>query len=266
MREVFAFVRQDVLTNTSYRVRSFFSLAGLVVSLVPLYFIARALQPTMARSIATQGGEYFGFLLLGVLSYRWTIAAVNALPTAIASAARSGTLESLFVTPIALRTLVAGMVGYKFLWTVLESVVTVIAGLVLGAQLAGASVPTALVILFLIALTYSAFGVVGAALILLFRTSGPLPTVVLVGSSFLGGVYYPTHVIPSWLQNVSAVIPLTYGLRALRQTLLEGMPLRSVSADVGILALFAAGLFGGSVYALHLAVRHARRTGTLAQY
>jgi ABC-type multidrug transport system permease subunit len=89
---------------------------------------------------------------------------------------------------------------------------------------------------------------------------------VLVLSGFLGGVYYPTHVIPSWLQNVSAFLPLTYGLRALRQTLLEGLPLRAVLPDVLVLVAFVALLFLVGAFAFRQALRYARRTGTLAQY
>lgn len=266
MREALAFVRQDVLTNASYRVRALFSLVGLVIFVVPIYFIADALQPVMARSIDTQGGQYFAFLLVGMIALRWLVAAVTTLPQTVASAVRSGTLESLFVTPVPLRALVAGMMGYKLLWTALESLVMVIVGLLLGARFAGANTLAALVILALITAAYTAVGVVGAALILLFRTTGPLLNLVLLGSSLLGGVYYPTHVIPSWIEQLSTVVPLTYGLRALRQTFLEGMSFRAVSADVGILALFAGVLLAGSLYALNRAVRHSRRTGTLAQY
>ena len=57
------------------------------------------------------------------------------------------------------------------------------------------------------------------------RIPAPLPGGVLAASSFLGGVYHPTHVIPSFgLQLVSRMLPLSYGLRALRQAVLLGRP------------------------------------------
>ena len=85
-------------------------------------------------------------------------------------------------------------------------------------------------------------------------------------SGFLGGVYYPTHVIPSWLHSVSAALPLTYGLRALRRTLLEGWTLAQVLPDLEMLLLFDAVLGMVGVAAFTVALRHARRSGTLAQY
>jgi ABC-2 type transport system permease protein len=266
MREAFAFVRQDYLTQVSYRVRAFFSVLGLIVSLIPLYFVAQALQPVMARSIEAQGREYFAFLLVGIIASRWMVVAVTTLPEALGAAVRTGTLESLFATPVPFGGWVLGMMGYKLVWTTVESGIIVVVGLLLGVRFVGPSIVTAFAVLVLITAAYMAFGIAGGALILFFRTTGPLLSVILLGSTLLGGVYYPTHVIPSWIQRLSAVVPLTYGLRALRKTLLEGVPLEAVRADVTILTLFVVTLLVCSLYSLRCAVRHARHTGSLAQY
>jgi ABC-2 type transport system permease protein len=89
---------------------------------------------------------------------------------------------------------------------------------------------------------------------------------VLTISALLGGVYYPTHVIPSWLHEASAVLPLTYGLRALRRTLLDGASLASVASDVTTLAVLGLVLFSAGILVFAWALHYARRAGTLAQY
>jgi ABC-2 type transport system permease protein len=88
----------------------------------------------------------------------------------------------------------------------------------------------------------------------------------MVLSGLLGGVYYPTKVIPSWIQDVSEAVPLTYGLRALRQTLLEGMPLPAVARDVTILVGFVVVLSALGVWAFARALRYAKQAGNLSQY
>ena len=110
------------------------------------------------------------------------------------------------------------------------------------------------------------FGILGGALLLLTRTTGPLPNAVLVMSMFLGGVYYPTHVIPSWLHSLSTVVPLTYGLRATRQLLSTEAPVAAVGDDLVRLLGLGTALLIGSMLVLHLALRHARRAGSLVQY
>jgi ABC-2 type transport system permease protein len=121
-------------------------------------------------------------------------------------------------------------------------------------------------IMALMIIAYFAIGLFAGALVLVFRTSGPLTSAVIAASGLLGGVYYSTSVIPSWLQHLSAAIPLTYALRAIRMLLLGGAPAAHVVGDVTDLAIFAAGLLLVAIAVFVAALRHARVTGTLSQY
>jgi ABC-2 type transport system permease protein len=121
-------------------------------------------------------------------------------------------------------------------------------------------------VLILLVLAHLPFGLAAGAMILAFRTIGPLPQLILLLSTFLGGAYYPTHVIPGWIERVAALLPITYGLRALRGVLLEGLPLGDVSRDVWILSGFAAALLVASSLLFRASLRYAKRAGTLAQY
>lgn len=266
MREAIALIRASWVTALSYRVSMLLSLVSLLVTVVPLYFVARALQPVMARSIASQGGEYFSFLLVGMVGYLFITSAVNAIPGAIASGIATGTLEALLSTRAPIPALVAGLVGYNLIWTSVRALVLLVAGLVLGVHVVWSTALVAGLVLVLIVLAYLPFGLLGAAFILAFRTAGPLGSAVLILSGLLGGVYYPTQVIPSWIQRLSDLVPLTYGLRALRRTLLDGVPFGGVRNDVLTLCGFVVLLTAISLFALSEALFYARRTGSLAQY
>lgn len=266
MHKWLAMVRASWLVGSSYRMAMLTSLGSLVVTVIPVYFIAGALQPVMAKTIQSQGGEYFGFVLVGMIAFMFLGLAVNSLPGVIRGSVSSGTLEAYLTTPTRLPTVLAGAVSYDFVWSFARALILVTTGAVLGAHIAWGKSLVALGILALIVLAYLPFGIFGAALMLWFRTTGPLPKAIIGLSGFLGGVYYPTHIIPSWLHSVSAAIPLTYGLRALRRVLLEGAPLASVAADLGILIAFVVVLCALSVIAFALALRDAKRTGSLAQY
>jgi ABC-2 type transport system permease protein len=266
MREMLALIKASWFTATSYRLNIVISLVALLVSVVPLYFVTHALQPVMADSIRTEGGQYFGFLLVGMVSYSFLTVAVNGLPGAIQSGISTGTLEALLATPTRLPWLLCGLVGYNFLWTLLRSVLLLAAGVVLGMHVFVVRIPASLAVLALLMLAYIPFGIIGAALVLAFRTTGPVLQAVLVLSGLLGGVYYSTDVIPSWIRAVSDVVPLTYGLRALRQTLLGGAPLTEVAPDLIALLGFVLVLMSIAIAALTLALQYARRAGTLAQY
>lgn len=266
MHEILALIRAHWLTQTSYRLRTFLGIFSVLVSVVPLYFVSDALQPVMEESIRDEGGQYFGFLIIGTAATLLINAAVNQLPNTVLSGISRGTFEAMLATRTPLPALLAGMIGSGTLWMLIRVLVIVTGGWVLGAPIHFAALPLAFSILFLTLLAYVPIGLMAAALVVLFRTSGPLPQGVTYLSILLGGVYYPTSVIPDWIQTLSDWIPLTYALRALRRVVLEDASLGAVLADVSMVVLFIAVLFTVGCLAFSLAFQHARRAGTLAQY
>lgn len=266
MGEVAALVWAQWRTNLSYRVRMVYTLIGVVVSVVPLFFIADAVQPVMADAIAAEGGQAFGFLLVGLAGVGMISVAILALPRAISAGVGTGVLEALMATPAGVARILTGLSAYEIGFALARTLVTLGVGWALGANLQAGGVVWGLLILVLITLAHLPFALMASALVLAFRTTGPLPQGVMLVSTLLGGAYYPTHVIPSWLESVSTVVPLAYGLRALRGVLLEGLPLAAVLPDLAVLcgAGIALLLVGGVSFSL--AMRYARRNGTLAQY
>ena len=266
MHKVAALVRAGWLAATSYRLGVVMSFGALILGVIPVFFVTRALQPTMAGVIAGEGDQFFAFIILGMTVLTVVSAALDALPKALQNGATTGTIEALMATPTPMPTLLAGLAGYEVLYAMLRATVVLLAAVVMGAQLSWDRMGAVAPILLLVILAHIPIGIIGAAMVLAFRTPGPLPQLVFMLSTFLGGVYYPTHVIPGAISYISAAVPLTYGLRAIRVVLLEGKPLAAVTSDLMALVAFAAGLFLVSTIAFQAALRYARRAGTLAQY
>jgi len=250
----------------SYRLNMAFSLAALTVSFVPIYFVSQALQPVVADSIRTEGGDYFAFLLLGLFVMALVGVALGTFPGRLSSTIANGTLEAVLATPTPMSQFILGQIGYEMLWSAFRAGLTIIAGLALGMHIVWSGTPLALVAVLLIIACYLALGVVAAAAVLVFRTSGPFIPAVMTGTALLGGVYYSTSVIPSWIQSVSAVVPLTYGLRAVRRLLLDGAALDAVSSDLTVLGVFALALSLLAAATFTYAMRYAKRAGTLSHY
>lgn len=267
MRKVLALLRASWLEARSYRVKMVLSLVGLLGAAVPLYYLAMGLQSTVQDSIADQGGHFFSFLVIGALTFAFVRTSISSLPGAVGGAIGNGTLEALLGTPTGLWTLLLGMVSYSFVWTAIRCSVFLALAWVLGAQLPLFRAPLALAILAIIVVVHFTFSIIAAALIMAFRAAGPLESGVIWLSTILGGVYYPTSAIPSWLEWASDFIPLTYGLRALRRALLEEeIPFAVIGQDVLVLAAMGGVLLAVSLFAFSLSLRYARRAGTLAQY
>jgi ABC-type polysaccharide/polyol phosphate export permease len=261
-----ALVRANWLTARTYRLSSVFAFLAVLVPVVPIYLAANAMQPLMAGVIRSEAEQYFAYVLVGTIAYSFVSVSVGSLSASVGGSIGTGTLEALLGTRTGVPTILAGMAGYGLLWTTARALVLLGAGWMLGMTVSWERLPAALLVLGLIVAVHVPFGVMAAAMMLAFRTAGPLPRGVIVASTLLGGVYYPAHVAPSWIERVAVLVPLGYGARALRRVLLEGQPLAAVLPDLAVLALGAAVLLAASGYAFAAALRYARRRGTLGQY
>jgi ABC-2 type transport system permease protein len=266
MREAIALIRARWLTMSSYRMNMVFSFAGLIVSVIPIYFVSRALQPVMGKSIQNQGGEYFAFVVIGLVCYAFVSTATGALHTTFTADIGNGSLEAVLATPISMPALIAGMLGQAFIWTILRTAMVLGGATLLGAHILWSKGLVALLILALTIMAYIPLGIICAALVLAFKTTGPLPTAITAASMMLGGVYYPTTAIPSWLALAAKCVPLTYGLHALRRTVLDGAPLSAVAGDLAMLCGIVVVLFALAMTTFGMAWTYARRAGTLAHY
>src|SRR5687767_6529211 len=122
MTEALAFLRAGWLTATSYRVNALLSMFSFLLSIVPIYFIANALEPVLADTIQGEASHYFAFVVLGLATHGFLVLAMTSLPTAITRGISNGSLESYLATPIRLPSLLFGLVSYDMVWTVARTV------------------------------------------------------------------------------------------------------------------------------------------------
>jgi ABC-2 type transport system permease protein len=266
MRKVAEMVRASWMIARSYKLNLAFSIVALFFTTLPFYFAAHAMQPMMGKVIQQEGGDYFGFVLLGLIAISLLTTSLTGVYGAVSGSIGNGWLEAQLGTSTPLPVLLVGMSAYDFLWTLARVTILLLYGWSLGVQVHWSGAALGVPVLFLLCLAYFGLGLVLAAMYLAFRTIGPAQSLIVTGSVLLGGVYYPTSVIPSWIQSLSVVVPMTYGLRATRRLVLEGVPPSAVGADIGMIAAIAALLLVIGAAAFQLAFDYARRRGTLSQY
>jgi ABC-2 type transport system permease protein len=266
MRSALALIRANFLTAASYRVAWIMSIAGLAFQIVPTYYISKVLDPVLGASIKGEGSDYFGFLVMGTVAYLLLSAAVDSLPRALERGINTGTLELIFSTPSSVPSLLIGLTGYELLWATARCFVVIGAAAVFGFHAHWMRFGEAAVILAMIVATYFGAGMVAGAIMIAYRRTGQLQTLVIVGSAMVGGLLYPTKLIPSWAARFTDFIPMTYGIRAVRRVTIDDWPLRAVLADVGTLGLFCLAFLAVGSLAMTHALRRARAEGTLSQY
>ncbi len=267
MHRLLAVTRAYSLGMVTYRTRTLVSLLSVLIAVVPVYFVAGALQPLAARAIASESTEYFTYLIVGSVASFVIAEAVSAIPSLIGSYITSGTLEQLLTTPIRWPSLIGGLSVYGFVWVALRALVLLVTAWIWATStIAWPRMLEFTLIMALLGIAYLGVGLVAGALVLSVRSSLFIPQAVATLSALLGTVYFPVGVLPPAFAPFAGFVPTTPALRAARQILLRDQNLSVVLPELVQLAgwALAGAIIGGACF--HLALQHARRAGTLTQY
>lgn len=264
---VAAFVKRDFIMERSYRAAFIMKFVGMFMGVASFFFVSRLVGRAASPYLAQYGGDYFGFVLVGIAFIGFQGVGLGAFSSAINAAQSQGTLEAMLVTPTRLTTVVLASSVWSFLWTTFSIVLSLVVGaLVFGAKLGRADLLSSLVVLVLTSLVFSGIGIWSASVIMVLKRGDPVSWLFGSTSAFIGGTYFPTTVLPVWLQKIAHLFPIYYGLRAMRLAVLRGASLSQIRGDVLILAAFAAVVLPLSIFTFRYAVRVAKKDGTLGAY
>lgn len=70
------------------------------------------------------------------------------------------------------------------------------------------------------------------------RQAAPLSNIVVFPMMFLSGTFFPRYLMPEWLQNVSALLPLTPVIDGIRLIATEGKHLIDIMPQIGLIGLW----------------------------
>jgi ABC-2 type transport system permease protein len=110
------------------------------------------------------------------------------------------------------------------------------------------------------------FGFAFAGVVLLMRDAN---TLIDVGSFLVqgfSGTNFPVKSLPYWLIPVSLMLPLTYGLDAIRGFLLKTNTLMPIKTEITILIVFMFVMLWGGAQIFYRVERRVRKLGTLGQH
>ena len=257
--------RRDVKIALTYRLAFVLRFLSTLFQVVVFYFISKLVTGS-PPGLAEYGGNYFAYALIGLAFVRLFNISLSGYANAITEAQQMGTLEAQALLPTPLPVLIFGANLWPYLYALGETLVYLLLGLVLGAPLAHANVLAALVIALLASLAISGLGLMGAAMILVFKRGNAVSWLVEAAAGLLAGTYFPPELLPAPLQKLSWLLPHTYALAGLRQALLNGASWAALAPGMLVLLGFALVLLPMGVMSLRWALGRAQVKGNLAQY
>jgi ABC-2 type transport system permease protein len=72
----------------------------------------------------------------------------------------------------------------------------------------------------------------------------PITTLVILGSSAIGGSWYPLFMMPKAVQHVARVTLVAWAMEGYNRLMILGGSLADVWVDIGVLVLYGAICFG----------------------
>ncbi len=160
-----------------------------------------------------------------------------------------GFLKEILVAPVSRISIVLGKAFGGATTAILEGVIILLLSFVVGVTITPVQVFLLIPLMFLISLGYNGFGLSFASLMESFEGFQGVMSFIIMPTFFLSGALWPLTNAPGWLQVISAVNPLTYGIDAMRHVILnEGrvpleIDLLVVSGFALAMILFSARLF-----------------------
>ena len=157
-----------------------------------------------------------------------------------------GTALRLFTSPISLRTLMLSKTFTYLVISLLQFTLMVVIGIyifpLLGLPKLNIEGKIGLLLLTAIASGLSAIslGVLLGALSQTQEQSAPLGATLTVILAAIGGVWIPTFAMPSFMQTLSNISPMNWGLQAFYDILLREASLAIVFPKVALLCVFSA--------------------------
>ncbi|HEY80646.1 MAG TPA: ABC transporter permease [Caldilineae bacterium] len=257
--------RRDVRIALTYRLAFVLRFLSTLFQVAVFYFISKLVAGPQPGLENYQGG-YFAYALIGLAFIRLFSISLSGYAGKLTEAQQIGVLEAQALLPVPLPLLIFGSNLWPYLYAFGETALYLLLGLVLGAPLAGANAPGALVIALLASVAISGLGIMGAALILAFKRGNAVSWVVEAAAALLSGVYFPPQILPQPVQKLSLLLPHTYALKGLREALLNGASFAQLTQPILVLAGFSLALIPLGAAALAWALRQAQIKGDFAQY
>lgn len=262
-----AFFKRDFKIATSYRLQYATQGFGILLTTFSFFLFAKMFRGQQIALLEPYGGDYFSFVLIGVALTDYLTISTSTFATEVRNAQVFGTLEALLVTPTSINTILFSSFIYKLLSSCLRLFCYFgIGSIIFDLKIHDINFPLLSLTFILTLLPFVGLGLLSAAFIIVFKQGSPVALIMMMSSGLLSGILYPVTVLPFWLKPVSAMLPITHGLEAIRQILLQGATFSEIDQQIYYLLVFSVIFITLGVYAIHKSLQSAKREGSLLHY
>lgn len=131
-----------------------------------------------------------------------------------------GFLKEILVAPLGRSGIVMGKALGGAAVAIMQGIIMLVLAPVLGVSLSFLMVIKLIPVLLIISVSLSGLGILVASRMRSQQGFQIIVQIIIMPLIFLSGVFFPVNNVPGWLEVVSKLNPLTYGVDAIRQLFL----------------------------------------------
>jgi ABC-2 type transport system permease protein len=240
-----------------------------IIWVTPIYFMGKTFSTNgeaLGFAAYSGTGDYMSYILLGTVLGNFILTVFWGMGFALKEDMDAGVLESNWLTPVPrILILVGRTLASMLVTTITSGIMLLFAGALFGFHPTGNVLAAFLTAIPMLMGLYG-FGFAFAAIVLVMREAN---TLVDVGSFLVqgfSGTNYPVKSLPYFLIPIAMMLPLTYGLDAVRGFMLKTQTLLPLNVEVLLLivSMFVMLWFGAWIF--NRIERRVRTLGTLGQH
>jgi ABC-2 type transport system permease protein len=210
--------------------------------------------------------DYAGYMAIGTIIWMWQNVVLWNVGGSLRNEQMRGTLESNWLSPTWRFAYLLGSSAPQLLSMLMFLTVSALEFVfIFGVQFEGSLWLTLLAILFAVPSIYG-LGFAFASIVINVKEANAFVFLVRGMVMVFCGITYPISVLPEWMRHVSAWLPQTYIIHAVRTAALSNEGLPAIAFDLKMLAMFGALWLTMGYLAFNWMERRARRTGAIGQY
>jgi len=191
----------------------------------------------MSRLISPQPGimtvPYLQFIFPGILGMTILFSAIFSSISIIWDK-EFGFMKEILVAPVSRLSIVIGKALSGTVVSMIQAAIILILFPLLGLNLGLIPVIQTLFVCIILSFCISAFGIVIATFYESFESFSVIMNFIVMPMFFLSGAMYPVKVLPLILKIATKINPLTYGIDALKHTILQRADIYDFSFPIDI--------------------------------
>ena len=267
LRIVRAFAKRNLHTAWSYKFNFVLNIGFVFANILMFYFIARIFDGVDSPLLANANGNYFSYVLIGMISAYLLNVAMGAMMQDIRTGQTLGTLEAMLATPMHMGSFLVASGLYHFcIATVRIAGLLLLSALFLDVDLSQANLPGAFLLMLLTMACFTALGILSAAFILVFKKGNPVSMFIQSTFTLFGGVIFPITVLPAEFHGLEKFVPMSYVTSGLRAALLQDASMADLQTRFSTLGIMTCVFFPPALLAFAWGLKKAKRDGTLGQH